>query len=79
MVPTPLKQQRFYGWLALAGAMLAICSTLGNVVIAYGIFLPAMSDDLGWSRSYLSATRSAPSSAVSILFAFIVLPLKLGI
>ncbi len=59
MVPTPLKQQRFYGWLALAGAMLAICSTLGNVVIAYGVFLPNMSDDLGWSRSFLSAPYTA--------------------
>jgi MFS family permease len=48
MVPTPLKQRKFYGWLALAGAMLAICSTVGSVIISFGIFLPVMSDDLGW-------------------------------
>jgi MFS family permease len=39
--------------------MLVICSFIGNVINAFGIFMPAISDDLGWSRSALSAPFTA--------------------
>ncbi|MFC1900650.1 MFS transporter [Chloroflexota bacterium] len=39
--------------------MLVICSLIGNVVVAFGIFLPSITNDLGWSRSLLSAPFTA--------------------
>ncbi len=56
---SPLEQQKFYGWLALAGAMLVICSMVGNVVIPFGVFLPEMCEEFGWSRALLSAPYTA--------------------
>jgi MFS family permease len=55
MVSAPLKKKRFYGWFSLAGVMLASASMMGNIVISFGVFLPEMCNDLGWSRSALSA------------------------
>lgn len=58
MILTRLRQQRFYGWTALAGAMLLIFGAVGNVFVSYGIFLPVMCDELGWSRTALSGPFS---------------------
>ncbi|MFC2038386.1 MFS transporter [Chloroflexota bacterium] len=54
MVSSPSKQLGFYGWRSLAGAMLIICSMVGNIVVAFGVFLPAMCRELDWTRSALS-------------------------
>lgn len=54
VIPTGLKQQRFYGWTALAGAMLVSFSMVGSTITSYGVFLPVMCEELSWSRSVLS-------------------------
>lgn len=48
------KTDKFHGWLSLAGVMLAYGGICGTITYAYGIFLPAMSQEFGWSRSSLS-------------------------
>ncbi|MBN2239513.1 MAG: MFS transporter [Dehalococcoidales bacterium] len=53
-----LSKNRFYGWIVLAGMMLLMGSIAGNIIGSYGIFLPEMCDDLGWSRSIVSAPFS---------------------
>jgi len=49
-----LEQKHFSGWLALAGVMLAYGGICGDVIYAYGVFLPSMNETLGWHRSVLS-------------------------
>ena len=49
-----MKQPRFYGWTALIGVMLAYGGLCGDVIYAYGVFLPAMGKSFHWSRSALS-------------------------
>lgn len=44
----------FYGWLTLAGVMLAYGGICGNVTYAFGVFLPSMSETFGWSRQAVS-------------------------
>ena len=51
---TGMKQPRFYGWTALIGVMLAYGGLCGDVIYAYGVFLPAMGESFHWSRSALS-------------------------
>ena len=58
MISARLGKNRFYGWIALAGTMSVIISMVGNVVVSYSIFLPTMCDELGWSRSIVSAPFS---------------------
>jgi MFS family permease len=53
-----MKQPRFYGWTALIGVMLAYGGLCGDVIYAYGVFLPAMSESFHWSRSALSGSYS---------------------
>ncbi len=67
MIPTGSKQQRFYGWTALAGAMLVYFSMCGNVVYSFGVFLPVMCEEFGWSRTALSGTLTAEAIAGGIL------------
>lgn len=40
----------FYGWIALAGAMLVYFCGCGNIFYAYGVFMPSMIGEFGWSR-----------------------------
>ncbi len=58
VIETGLKQPRFYGWTALIGVMLAYGGLCGDITYAYGIFLPAMSENFHWSRSALSGPYS---------------------
>lgn len=54
-----LKKGRvFYGWIALAGAALVFFVSAGIFYYAYGVFLPIMSDDLGWSRAAVAGGLS---------------------
>ncbi|MFH0768184.1 MAG: MFS transporter [Chloroflexota bacterium] len=59
MIPAKSRQKRFYGWTALAGAMLVSVGMVGNAVTSYGVFLPTISEELGWSRSTLSGPYTA--------------------
>jgi len=67
VIPTGSKQQRFYGWTALAGVMLVYFSLCGNILYAYGVFLPSMCEEFGWSRSALSGPYTAFALAGGIL------------
>jgi len=40
----------FYGWIALTGAMLVYFTTSGTFFYSYGVFLPTMCNEYGWSR-----------------------------
>jgi sugar phosphate permease len=44
----------FYGWYALGGTMLVTLVSIGAFLISFGVFLPIMCEDLGWSRASLS-------------------------
>lgn len=48
------RQDKFHGWFSLAGVMTAYGGICGTITYAYGVFLPAMSEEFGWSRSSLS-------------------------
>ena len=59
MIPTTTRQRRFYGWTALAGAMLVYFSMCGDISYAFGVFLPVMGEEFTWSRSVLSGAFTA--------------------
>lgn len=48
----------FYGWIALAGAALVYFTASGTFFYSYGVFLPTMCDELGWSRAAMGAGLS---------------------
>jgi MFS family permease len=48
----------FYGWIALAGAMLVYGTTSGTFFYSYGVFLPAMCSKYGWSRALVGGGLS---------------------
>ena len=49
------KKGGFYGWMALAGVALVAFVVGGAFVYSYGVFLPIMSAEFGWSRAVVSA------------------------
>jgi len=54
-----IKNERgFYGWIALAGAMLVYSTTSGAFFYSYGVFLPAMCSQYGWSRALVGGGLS---------------------
>jgi MFS family permease len=53
-IMTPGKSRVFYGWIALSGAMLTAFVASGSFVYSYGVFLPVMCAEFGWSRAVLS-------------------------
>ena len=48
---SPVTVKRFYGWTALTGAALTAFAGYGLFVLSYGVFLPVMSSEFGWSRA----------------------------
>jgi len=48
----------FYGWIALSGAMLVYFTTSGTFFYSYGVFLPAMCSEYGWSRALVGGGLS---------------------
>ena len=57
--PVNVKNARvFYGWVALAGVMLTAFVAGGAFMYSYGVFLPVMSAEFGWSRAVMSAGLS---------------------
>lgn len=57
-VMPPRTGRVFYGWIALAGAMLTAFVAGGTFVYSYGVFLPVMCADFGWSRAVVSVGLS---------------------
>lgn len=65
---SPIRIPRFfYGWYIVGVAFLSLFMQASTGGFTFGIFLPAMSEDLGWSRStiVLGASLSAITSAVA--------------
>lgn len=52
------SSSRFYGWFALTGVMLVIFTIGGVFINTFGVFLPVVSGDFGWSRGSLSLALS---------------------
>jgi len=52
------KERGFYGWIALTGAMLVYFTTSGTFFYSYGVFLPAMCNEYGWSRTLVGGGLS---------------------
>ncbi len=59
MTSTVLKPKGFYGWIALAGAMTIFFCYAGILYYGYGVFLPSLIKEFGWSRAALSGAQSA--------------------
>ena len=53
------KSRIFYGWFALAGAMLIIYIVGGSFVHSYGVLLPVLNAEFGWSRAVVAGALSA--------------------
>lgn len=54
-----IKSDRiYYGWIALIGAMLTAFVAGGAFVYSYGVFLPVMCEEFGWSRAVVSVGLS---------------------
>jgi len=52
------KKRHFYGWQALCGASLVYFTECGITYYAYGVLLPAMCGEYGWSRAAVGAGLS---------------------
>jgi MFS family permease len=52
------KGKRFYGWIALSGACLVYFSGCGNIYYSFGVFLPSICNDLGWTRATVAGAYS---------------------
>jgi MFS family permease len=53
------KGRIFYGWFALCGAMLIIYIVGGSFVHSYGVLLPVLNEEFGWSRAVVAGALSA--------------------
>jgi len=53
-----LGRGRFYGWIALAGAMLVYFCGCGDLFYSFGVFMPSICADLGWTRSMVAGAYS---------------------
>ena len=49
-----MKKGIYYGWITLAGAGLTYCVEAAVIVYPFGLFLPFISDEFGWSRGTVS-------------------------
>jgi MFS family permease len=48
----------FYGWFALSGAAFSGLIAAGCFIYAYGVFLPIMAQEFGWSRAVVASGLS---------------------
>lgn len=61
MVPenmTDRMDRAFYGWFALAGAMLIVFIVGGVFMNSFGVLLPVITGELGWSRAVVAGALS---------------------
>lgn len=63
MIP---KDRGFYGWIALAGAALVYFTTSGAFYYSYGVFLPAICNEYGWSRALVGGALSVALLALGL-------------
>ena len=54
----PRKSGIFYGWITIFGAVIVFFFNTGAFFYSYGVFLPTMCDDLGWSRGIVATGYS---------------------
>ena len=52
------RNSSFHGWFVLAGAMLVFFTSAGTFFFSYGVFVPVLSEGLGWSRAAVGAGLS---------------------
>jgi MFS family permease len=57
-VMAPITGRVFYGWIALAGAMLTAFTAGGVFLYSFGVFLPVMCAEFEWSRGVASVGLS---------------------
>jgi len=57
-IGTTKKAKGFYGWIALAGAMLVFFAGSGTFFYSYGVFLPFMCNEYDWNRAVVGAGLS---------------------
>lgn len=50
----PAKSRVFYGWFALAGVALVIFIVGGALINSFGVLLPVVTGEFGWSRAEVS-------------------------
>jgi MFS family permease len=59
------RNKGFYGWIALSGAVLALLSS-NAFLQPYGVFLPVISNEFGWSRAAVAAALSFAQLALGL-------------
>jgi MFS family permease len=57
-IMSPITSRVFYGWIALAGAMLTAFTAGGAFLYSFGVFLPVMCVEMDWSRAVVSVGLS---------------------
>ncbi|PZC51013.1 MAG: Sugar phosphate permease [Chloroflexi bacterium] len=76
MLSTIIKRTPFfYGWIIVAGAFFGAFASGGIQGFTFSVFLKPMSDDLGWTRSALTAgiaINTLVASFIAPIFGFIV-------
>jgi len=60
------KSPVFYGWFALSGGILVTLIVGGAFINAFGVFLPVLSDQFGWSRAEISMALSLSIAAFGL-------------
>jgi MFS family permease len=69
------KTKPFYGWWALSGAMVVTFVVGGAYMNSFGVFLPVICDQLGWSRAEVSLALSMGIIAFglpSLLYSYLI-------
>jgi MFS family permease len=61
----------FYGWYIVGMAFISLFIGAGTGGFTFGIFLPAMSEDLGWSRSTIVVGSSLTSITAALVGPFL--------
>jgi MFS family permease len=54
----PVKKRVFYGWFSLAGVMIVMFLVGGCFVYAFGVLLPVITLEFGWSRAEVAGALS---------------------
>ena len=57
-ISTITADKGFYGWIALTGAALVYFTTAGTFYYSYGVFLPVICNQYGWSRAIVGGALS---------------------
>jgi MFS family permease len=58
IIKVPITSRVFYGWFALIGVMLVLLVVGGSFVNSFGVFLPVICDEFGWSRAAVATALS---------------------